>query len=152
MNEIEYTEGDSLTVTNVCPECIAQETLCVECVELADARLTDRAYEAASEGNLMYKSQWLYAEEPSGHDWVSSTTVQKVILDDEGNEKDYVMREEYRIPIVFLQDGGVYEELWELDDMRQRAREVECQWCHLLTPKMYNDCQSCDKPLESNVR
>ena len=42
--------------------------------------------------------------------------------------------------------------LWELDDMRQRAREIECRWCHLLTPKQFNDCQDCDKPLELNVR
>ena len=152
MNEVQYTEGDSLTVNNVCPECIAQEMLCVECVETADARLTDKAYEAASEGNLMYKSQWLHTEEPSGHDWISSTTVLKTILDDDGNIIDHVVREEYKLPVVFLQDGGVYEELWELEDLTQRARETECQWCHILTPKMFNDCQSCDKPLESNVR
>jgi hypothetical protein len=133
MNEVQYTEGDSLTVNNVCPECIAQEMLCVDCVETADARLTDKAYESASEGNLQYKRQWLTTTEPSGHDWT----------DREG---------EYKLPIVFLQDGGVYEELWELEDMTQRARETECQWCHILTPKMFNDCQSCDKPLESNVR
>ena len=132
MNKITY-EQDSLTLTNTCPDCIAQETLCVECVEQADARLTDKVYEAASEGNLQYKSQWLVDTEPSGHDWT----------DREG---------EYKLPIVFLQDGGVYDELWELDDMAQRARETECQWCHLLTPKMYNDCQSCDQPLEGNVR
>ena len=132
MNEVQYTEGDSIKVTNVCPECIAQETLCVECVELADARLTDKAYESASEGNLQYKHQWLIVTEPSGHDWT----------DREG---------EYKEPIVFLQDGGVYEELWELDDMRQSAREVTCPWCRLTTPKLFNDCQSCDKPLEHNV-
>ena len=132
MNEVQYTEGDSLTVTNVCPECIAQEQLCVDCVELADARLTDSAYESASEGNLQYKHQWLIVTEPSCHDWT---------------DRD----DEFKEPIVLLQDGGVYEELWELDDMRQSAREVECHWCHILTPKLYNDCQSCDKPLEHNV-
>jgi hypothetical protein len=129
---IDYTQ-DSLTLSNTCPECIVQEQLCTDCVDAADARLTDKVYEAASEGNLQYKQQWLVDTEPSGHDWT----------DREG---------EYKLPIVFLQDGGVYEELWELDDQMQRSRETECQWCHLLTPKMFNDCQSCDKPLESNVR
>jgi hypothetical protein len=87
--------------------------------------------------------------EPSGHDWVSATTVSRTI--DETMD-EYIMREEYKIPVVMLQDGGVYEELWELDDMRQRSREVECPWCHLLTRKDMNDCQDCDKPLELNVR
>jgi hypothetical protein len=132
MKEVQYTEADSLTVTNTCSECIAQEQLCTECVDTADARLTDKAFGLVDEGNLQYKYQWLLVTEPSGHDWT----------DRDG---------EFKEPIVFLQDGGVYEELWELDDMRQRAREVECHWCHLLTPKQFNDCQSCDKPLEHNV-
>lgn len=133
MNEVSYTQGDSLTVTNVCPECIAQEQLCVECVELADARLTDKAYELVDEGNLQYKRQWMIVTEPSGHDWT----------DREG---------EYKLPTVFLQDGGEVDNLWELEDETQRRREVECQWCHIMTPKIYNDCQSCDGTLEHNVR
>ena len=64
----------------------------------------------------------------------------------------WLLRREYIPPIVQLQDGGEYEELWELDDERQRARETECRWCHLLTPKQFNDCQACDKPLENNLR
>ena len=151
MNEVTYTQ-DSLSITNVCPDCIAQETLCVECVETADARLTDRAYESASEGNLMYKSQWLTQDEPSGHDWVSSTTVRKEILDDEGNEIDYIIREEYKLPIVLLQDGGELDNIWTLEDYTQQKREVVCHMCHLTTPKMFNQCQSCDTVLEGNVR
>jgi hypothetical protein len=133
MNEVTYTQEDTLTISNVCPECIAQEQLCVDCVELADARLTDRVYEAASEGNLMYKSQWLYQEEPSGHDWT----------DREG---------EYKLPIVQLQDGGVLDNVWELEDYTQARRETVCHACHLTTPKQFNECQSCDTPLEVNVR
>ena len=130
---IDYTQ-DSLTLTNACPECIAQEQLCTECVDAADARLTDKAYALVDEGNMRYRRNWLRpVEDTSGHDWT----------DRDG---------EYKEPIVMLQDGGVYEELWELDDERQAARETECQWCHILTPKLFNDCQSCDKPLENNVR
>lgn len=138
MNEVQYTEADSLTITNTCPECIAQEQLCTECVDEADARLTDKAYGLVDDAHDIYRYAPMYtpllklSDEPSGHDWT-----------DRENE--------YKLPIVFLQDGGVYEELWELDDMRQRSREVECHWCHLLTPKQFNDCQSCDKPLEHNV-
>ena len=132
MNEVTYTQ-DTLSITNVCPECIAQEQLCVECVETADARLTNLAYEAASEGNLMYKSQWLVDTEPSGHDWT----------DREG---------EFKLPIVLLQDGGELDNLWALDDYTQSQREVICQTCHLATPKMFNQCQSCDSVLEHNVR
>jgi hypothetical protein len=132
MNEVTYTQEDSLTISNVCPECIAQEQLCVDCVELADARLTNSVYESASEGNLMYKSQWLVDTEPSGHDWT----------DREG---------EYKLPIVQLQDGGVLDNIWELEDYTQSTREVICQACHLATPKQFNDCQCCDAPLEHNV-
>jgi hypothetical protein len=133
MNEVTYTQEDSLTISNVCPECIAQEQLCTECVELADARLTDSVYESASEGNLMYKSQWLVDTEPSGHDWT----------DREG---------EYKLPIVQLQDGGVLDNIWELEDYTQSMREVICQTCNLATPKQFNQCQCCDAVLEHNVR
>jgi hypothetical protein len=133
MNEVTYTQEDSLTISNVCPECIAQEQLCVDCVELADARLTNSVYEAASEGNLMYKHQWLVDTEPSGHDWT-----------DRGGE--------YKLPIVQLQDGGVLDNTWELEDYTQARRETVCHACHLTTPKQFNECQSCDTPLEVNVR
>jgi hypothetical protein len=127
MNEVTYSE-DSLTISNVCPECIAQEQLCVDCVELADARLTDKAYALVDEGNLQYKRHWFLNTEPSGHDWTER----------EG---------EYKDSTVQLQDGGVLDTVWELDDERQRARETECKWCHLMTPKHKTECQSCDKEL-----
>lgn len=147
MNEVTYSE-DSLTISNVCPECIAQEQLCIDCVEEADARLTDKAYALVDEGNLQYKRHWFYNEpQPSGHDWVSSSTVVKTILDDEGNEIDHITRDEYKDSTVQLQDGGVLDVIWELGDERQRARETECKWCHLMTPKHITECQSCDKEL-----
>lgn len=69
-------------------------------------------------------------------------------IDEDGPQE----RHEFLPPIAQLIDGGVHEELWELDDMRQRMREVQCHWCNLLTPRIFNDCQACDKPLEQNVR
>jgi hypothetical protein len=107
--------------------------LCPECTENREARDAQVAHEIVDQGNLQYKHQWLAVTEPSSHDWTER----------EG---------EYKLPVVFLQDGGVYEELWELQDTTQQAREIECQWCHLMTPKQFNDCQDCDKPLEGNVR
>lgn len=68
------------------------------------------------------------------------------------DEEEPQIRHEFLPPIAQLQDGGVYEELWELQDERQRAREVQCHWCNLLVPKHTIDCTSCDMPLESNVR
>jgi hypothetical protein len=89
--------------------------------------------------------------------WVSNTGkygekthLESLTVEFEEAEPD--IRHEFLPPIAQLIDGGEFEELWELDDMIQRARETECQWCHLLTPKVFNDCQSCDKPLELNVR
>jgi hypothetical protein len=111
----------------------AVDTLCVNCQDLADARSAQIAHEIVDEGNLQYRRQWFLTTEPSGHDWTNRDG-------------------EFKPPIVLLQDGGVYEELWELDDYRQGMREVQCPWCNLLTPKHFNDCQDCDKPLELNVR
>lgn len=151
MNEVTYSE-DSLTISNVCPECIAQEQLCTECVEEADARLTDKAYALVDEGNLQYKRHWFYnAEQPSGHDWIGSVVrVEPYFVWATQTWED--TRSEYMDPTVQLQDGGVLDSIWELQDERQKAREVECHICHMMTLKMYPDCQSCDKPLEQNVR
>ena len=148
---VDYTQ-DSLTLTNTCPECIAQEQLCTDCVDTADAKLTDKAYDLVDEGNMQYKRNWMRPTEAvSGHDWVGSVTrVKPYFVYATQTWED--TRQEFTDPTVQLQDGGVYEELWELDDERQRDRETECQWCHILTPKLFNDCQSCDKPLELNVR
>ena len=60
-------------------------------------------------------------------------------------------------PAVLFVDGLDEElamglNLSQLEDETQRARETVCPWCNLLTLKRYADCQSCDKPLERNVR
>jgi hypothetical protein len=168
---IDYTQ-DSLTLTNTCPECIAQEQLCTDCVDEADARLTDKAYELVDEGNVQYKHQWLLTTEPSGHDWVTPVTYRgkakkATRVTEHRNQDGYLLditvefveptneydeRNEFLPPIVQLHDGGELDNVWELSDETQRKRETECHWCHLLTPKQFNDCQSCDKPLEYNVR
>ena len=154
----EYAQSQGISVQNTCYHCAlvseySPELRCLTCDEDKEGRDDAIAYELVDEGNLQYNdSVPLRVDEPSGHDWVSAQTVQRTILDDEGNEVGHIMRLEYAYPIVQLQDGGVYEELWELDDVRQRSREVKCPWCNLLTPKAFNDCQDCDKPLELNVR
>lgn len=131
--------SDELTVSNPCYQCMIQMELCVDCQDIRETRATIVAHDLVDESSDIYRYAPMYTSlmkiepEPSGHDWTER----------EG---------EYKLPIVMLQDGGTYEELWELDDMRQRSRETECRWCHLLTPKVFNDCQACDKPLELNVR
>ena len=129
----EYT-NQGISVTTQCYDCMMLDTVCLNCEESKEARDSAVAHQLVDEGNMQYKRNWLRpVEDISGHDWT----------DREG---------EYKNPIVFLQDGGVYEELWELEDERQRAREVQCPWCNILTPKAFNDCQDCDRPLEVNVR
>ena len=129
----EYT-NQGISVTTQCYDCMMLDTVCLNCEEGKEARDSAVAHQLVDEGNMQYKRQWLRPiEDISGHDWT----------DRDG---------EFKHSTVTLQDGGVYEELWELDDMRQRDREVQCPWCNLLTPKAFNDCQDCDKPLESNVR
>ena len=129
----EYTT-QGISVTTQCYDCMMLDTVCLNCEESKEARDSAVAHQLVDEGNMQYKRNWLRPmEDISGHDWT----------DRDG---------EYKLPIVQLQDGGEYEELWELDDMRQRAREVQCPWCNILTPKAFNDCQDCDKPLENNIR
>ena len=137
------SEELGITIQNHCYECmvIARDMAhdlpvgkCQSCQDLADARLTDKAHELVDEGNLQYRHQWFISrEQVSGHDWT---------------ERDG----EFLPPVSLISDGGTYEELWELDYERQFKRETECQWCHLMTPKVFNDCQACDKPLELNVK
>ena len=147
----EYT-NQGISVTSQCYDCMMLDDVCDNCLELREARDSAVAHQLVDEGNLQYSSPWSWLKDmPSGHDWVSSTTrVEPYFVWATQTWED--TREEYREPITNLQDGGVYEELWELDDMRQRSREVQCPWCNILTPKLFNDCQACDRTLEGNVR
>ena len=154
----EYAQSQGISVTNTCYDCAlvseySPELRCLTCDEDKESRDDAIAYEIVDEGNMQYKHQWSRTDDqPSGHNWIASVTVRKEILDINGKRIDYTLRMEYAEPVVQLQDGGVYEELWELEDYAQAQRERQCQWCNLLTPKMFNDCQSCDKPLENNIK
>lgn len=149
--------------------------ICFTCAEQAEARADNNAWnlhedDRLGEGKALSLDT---SDAPSASDWTASQTYvrpprKKAIMfekwSDENpfhlvelsvefiDEDEPQIRHEFLPPIAQLQDGGVYEELWELQDTRQRAREVQCQWCNILTPKAFNDCQSCDKPLEHNVR
>ena len=148
---------------------------CQTCIDNAEARDDDKAWNLHEEDRLGESGTCLTydtSDAPSGTEWVASETyikpqIWRAKMIEKWNEEtgklielavkfidtdEPVTRSEYLPPIVQLNDGGVYEEYWELDDMRQRAREVQCHWCNLLTPKQFNDCQACDKPLELNLR
>jgi hypothetical protein len=146
---------------------------CQTCIDTAEAQADDNAWnlhedDRLGEGHCLSIDT---SDAPSASEWVASETYikpreweAKMIEKWDDNLKlielavkfidadEPVTRSEFLPPIAQLIDGGVYEELWELDDQRQRAREVQCHWCNLLTPKAFNDCQACDKPLELNVR
>jgi hypothetical protein len=148
---------------------------CQTCLDDAEAKSDDMAWNLHEDDRLGEGKCLTYdtSDAPSASDWVASETYIKPrewkvkMIEKWGEDNPFqlielavkfidtdepVTRSEFLPPIAQLIDGGVYEELWELDDMRQRAREVECKWCHILTPKAFNDCQDCDKPLEHNVR
>ena len=151
------------------------EGKCFTCEEQAEANADNKAWNLHEEDRLGEGPALSLdtSDAPSASDWVASQTYvrpasKKAVMfekwsDDNPfrlvelsvefiDEDEPQIRHEFLPPIAQLIDGGVYEELWELQDERQRAREVECNWCHILTPKAFNDCQSCDKPLEHNVR
>jgi hypothetical protein len=152
-----------------------QEYSCMSCYESKESKSDDNAWNLHEDDRLGESGNCLTYDtsaEPSASDWVSSVTyikppTRRAIMIEKWKEESMflielavkfidtdepVTRSEFLPPIAQLMDGGVYEEYWELDDQRQRAREVQCHWCNLLTPKAFNDCQACDKPLELNVR
>lgn len=146
-------QEQGITVMNECYDCMVlerndSELKCLNCTDEIEANQTFIAHQIVDEGNLQYKVQMTDArKEPSGHDWVASHTVVSSKVDEYGENADIVERYEFAQPIVVLADGGTYEELWELDDETQARREVCCNWCHLMTPKvMLPLCQDCDKP------
>ena len=148
---------------------------CQTCIDSAEAKADDNAHNLHEKDRLHEPGKVMSydtSDEPSASDWVSSQTyirprewiVKMTEKWDEDTCKlielsvkfiktdEALTRQEFLPPIVQLADGGVYEELWELEDYTQAQRETECRWCNILTPKIFNDCQSCDKPLETNVR
>lgn len=134
----DYTQ-DNLSLDTTCQTCLALDMKCDECLEVSEARVSNIAHELVDENSDIYRYAPMYtpllklSDNPSGHDWT----------DREG---------EFKLPIVFLQDGGELDNIWSLDDYTQQQREVICQACHLTTPKQFNQCQSCDTVLEHNVR
>lgn len=173
---------NGMSIMNQCYECMIIERdsaeglpvgKCQECLDSDEAKSDNNAWNLHEEDRLGEGKGLSIADaEPSGSDWVGSVTYvepakPKAIMFEKWSDdcklidmhvefvdadEDAVMRHEFLPPIAQLMDGGVYEELWELDDERQRNREVQCHWCNLLVPKHMNDCASCDKPLELNVR
>jgi hypothetical protein len=178
---VDYATENGMSIMNQCYECmiIAHDIAdglpvgkCQECMESDEAKSDVNAWNLHEDDRLGEgKALSLNVEEPSGSDWVSSQTYvrpakTKAIMFEKWSDDcklemltvEFIeqdedeIRHEFLPPIAQLQDGGVHEELWELDDERQRSREVQCHWCNLLVPKHLNDCASCDKPLELNVR
>lgn len=177
----EYEMQIGMSIMNQCYECMviardAAEGLpvgkCQECLDSDEAKSDNNAWNLHEDDRLGEgKCLTIGDAEPSGSDWVGSVTYvepakKKAVMFEKWSDDcklldmhvefidadDDVMRNEFLPPIAQLMDGGVYEELWELDDERQRARETQCHWCNLLVPKHLNDCASCDMPLELNVR
>lgn len=129
----EYPQSQGISTTTQCYNCLQLDDTCDTCIEEKEIKDTTIAWELVDDGNLQYKRVPSYLKkEPSSHDWT----------DRDG---------EYLEPTVKLQDGGMLDNLELLNEYAQSKREQECHWCHLLTPKMYNDCQACDKPLEHNL-
>jgi len=147
---------------------------CQTCQDNEEAQADNKAWNLHEDDRLWEPNPMSYdtSDEPSASDWVSSQTISqparskpmfKEIWDEEkfhlielsvkflDPDEPHLYRNEFTPPIAQLMDGGVHEELWELEDYTQLQREKECQWCHILTPKIFNDCQSCDKPLENNL-
>ena len=173
----EYAQSQGISVQNTCYHCAlvseySPELRCLTCNEDKESRDDFIAYELVDEGNLQYGDTVpLRVDEPSGSDWIASETYIKpqtwtarftekwdddthlieLSVKFEQPDEDYLTRHEFSPPIVQLVDGGTLDNLWEMEDYTQQQRETKCQWCNLMTPKQFNDCQVCDKPLENNL-
>lgn len=171
--------SNGISVTTQCDDCVYlddYELMCRPCVEQREAKLADLAHELVDEDIYryapMYQPMLKLSGNPSASEWVASQTVTgkagKIVKMTEiwnddchlvelsvkfiDNADEHRIRNEFLPPIAQLIDGGELDSLWELEDYAQSRRETQCPWCWLLTPKQFNDCQACDKPLESNVR
>ena len=119
--------SDELTVTNACYQCMIQMELCPDCSDLRDSRATDIAHDLVDEGNLQYRRQWHSVTEPSGHEWIGSTTIGK-----DGKE-----REEYLEAISLITDR-----IFDLNvDMPPNS--TVCQSCHY-TYNKHAQCPNCN--------
>lgn len=171
-------EEIGISIQSSCHTCNQIGERCPLCQDELDANDTYRAWQIVDEGNLQYQYT-LSQTELADADWVSSETVvgtakriANIIETRQGKDYEpgftlhvewtepdtpHEIRHEFADPSHKLQDGmseelALHLSLAELDDETQRAREVKCPWCHLMTPKQFNDCQDCERPLESNVR
>ena len=122
-----------------CGDCVGLTDVCDACQDRNEVNATAQAWEIVDEGNMQYRLTLSRIQsDPSGHEWTERNG-------------------EFLVPSHKLIDGldeqlAMHLNLDELDDETQRKREIECPWCHILTPRQFNDCQDCDKPLELNVR
>jgi hypothetical protein len=122
--------SDELTVSNPCYQCMIQMELCMDCQDLRDSRATNIAHDMVDEGNLIYPAQWHGITEPSGHEWVSPTTL--------GTWYDpKAEREEFVEPITNLSDR-FFELVVDLG-----PHETVCQDCHMVCNK-HAVCPSCN--------
>ena len=122
--------SDELTVSNPCYQCMIQMELCVDCQDLRDSRATNIAHDMVDEGNLVYPSQWHSVTEPSGHEWISPTTL--------GTWYDpKAEREEFVEPVTNLSDR-FFELVVDLG-----PHETVCQDCHMVCNK-HAVCPSCN--------
>jgi hypothetical protein len=128
--------SDELTVSNPCYQCMIQMELCVDCQDLRETRATIFAHDLVDEGSDIYRYAPMYTSltkiepEPSGHEWVSPTTL--------GTWYDpKAEREEFVEPITNLSDR-FFELVVDLG-----PHETVCQDCHMVCNK-HAVCPSCN--------
>ena len=122
--------SDELTVSNPCYQCMIQMELCVDCQDLRDSRATNIAHDLVDENSDQYERPMHRVDNPSGHDWVSPTTL--------GTWYDpKAEREEYVEPITNLADR-FFELVVDLG-----PHEMVCQDCRMVCNK-HAVCPSCN--------
>lgn len=132
----DYTQ-DNLSVTNGCYTCMLAEQTCEACADEQDARLSDRAWEIVDSGNDVYRWQLTRkSDDPSGHDWVSTTTrVEPYFVFATQTWED--TRSEFLEPTSLLSDR-----LFDLD-VEVPVGSTVCADCHYVCNKSIA-CPNCE--------
>jgi hypothetical protein len=129
----DYTQ-DNLSVTNACWTCQQADRICDACADERDARDTANAWEIVEDGNQVYRwKTHKIADEPSGHDWVSSHTRIRVTLE---HEKPQI-REESLEPMTWLIDR-----IFEID-VEVPVGYTICTNCHYMC-NSHVSCPNCE--------
>lgn len=130
------SEQQGISVTNGCYQCYMLDDACMDCEDTRTARDTNIAHDIVDEGSNQYKRPMHRVDNPSGSDWVGSTTRIEPYFNWLTQEWEDT-REEFLPPITVITDR-----LFELN-MEMPPNSMVCETCHYTCNK-HAACPNCN--------